>query len=406
VTGARSVRVESQVFDLPGPLALDSGARLNNVQLAYETYGELSEGRDNAILVFHALSGSQHAAGFNSEVPGVDLWTEESHLGWWDSFIGPGKALDTDRHFIVCANYLGSCYGSTGPSSIDPETGRPHASRFPDVTIADIVRSQIALLDHLAIERVLAVIGGSMGGMMSMEFALSYPDRTNLVIPIAAGAQVPELTKMHNFEQLLALQSDPNFNGGEYYDQPEKPLLGMTLARMIQHKTFVSLRVLRSRALGEIVQPEDILPAYRLRHRTESYMLHQGRKFANRFDANSYIKILTAWQTYNLPHDHGGNDLVRAFRRSAEAGHRYLLFSIDSDVCFYPEEQLEIVEALKACGVEHEYHTVHSDKGHDSFLIEPKLYEALLHHHLGKALEEAQRNSRRTGKVRSFMPEI
>jgi homoserine O-acetyltransferase/O-succinyltransferase len=382
--------IETQLFRFGSPdepFVLECGATLPEVQLAYETYGELSSQRDNAVLVFHALTGSQHAAGHNPQLGDNPLWTEECHLGWWEQFIGPGKALDTDHLFVICVNYLGSCYGTTGPHSINPETGKPHGSAFPEVTIGDIVRSQIPLLDHLGIDILLAATGGSMGGMMAMDLALRTPGRVRLVIPIAASAGVSELTKLHNFEQMFALIEDPHFCGGDYYDQPERPWLGLVLARMVSHKTFVHLGVLRERALGEIVQPNDVVRGYRLRHRTESYMLHHGKKFANRFDTNSYIRILGAWQSFDLARDHGGGDLSAAFRRSAEASHRYLVFTISSDVCFYPEEQGEIVDALKANGIEHQYYTINSDKGHDSFLTEPSLYSPLLRH----ALKEEMR---------------
>lgn len=402
-------RIETKFFEFASPenpFVLESGERLKRVRIAYETYGELNEGRDNAVLVFHALSGSQHAAGYEPRVEDNPLWTQECHIGWWDGFIGPARALDTDKLFIICANYLGSCYGSTGPMSTDPDTGKPHGSRFPDVTVSDIVRSQMPLLDHLGIQTLLATTGGSIGGMLALDLALQFPERVRLVIPIAAGPGVTTLTKAHNFEQLFALQEDPNFHGGDYYDKPRRPSQGLVLARMISHKTFVSLRVLEQRARQRVVQDDDFVKGYHMRHRTESYLLHQGKKFAKRFDANSYIKILTAWQTFDLAKTHGEGDIVRAFRRSARAGHRYLIFTIDSDVCFYPDEQEEIVAALKANGIPHQHHTVHSEKGHDSFLIEPDLYTPLLRHFVDEELAHAQTHARRTGKAMSFMPEI
>ncbi len=402
-------RIETKFFEFASPddpFAIDSGETLSRVRIAYETCGELNEGRDNAVLVFHALSASQHVAGYCPKLGDNPLWTQDCHIGWWDGFIGPGRALDTDKLFIICANYLGSCYGSTGPMSIEPETGKPYGSRFPDVTVGDIVRSQIPLLDHLGVHTLLATTGGSIGGMLAMELALQVPERVRLVIPIASGPGITALTKVHNFEQIFALQEDPNFHGGDYYDEPRRPNQGLVLARMISHKTFVSLRVLEQRARRRVVQDDDFVKGYRMRHRTESYMLHQGKKFARRFDANSYLKILTAWQTFDLARTHGDDDLIRAFRRSARAGHRYLIFSIDSDVCFYPEEQGKIVDVLKENGIECQHHTVHSEKGHDSFLIEPDLYTPMMRHYLDHELASAQTTARRTGKAMSFMPEI
>ncbi len=384
--------VESQFFEFASagePFVLESGARLNGVRIAYETYGRLNAEHSNAVLVFHALSGSQHAAGLNRLGPGTPLWTDECHLGWWDSYIGPGKAIDTDRFFVVCANYLGGCYGSTGPSSIDPEGGQPYGSCFPDVTIGDIVRSQVKLLEHLGIEQVLAVIGGSLGGMLTMDFALRFPDRVRLVIPLASGVRVPTLTRALNFEQLFALQEDPHFNRGDYYSGP-LPWQGLVLARMVAHKTYVSLDVMQERAKEHIVQNSGDLKGYRMRHRIESYMLHQGKKFAQRFDANTYIKILTAWQSYDIAKTHGDGNLAVAFQRSVAAQHRYYVVTIDSDVCFWPEEQAEIADALKKCGIDYRYVTLHSDKGHDSFLLEPALYAPFLSYTLAEELERTR----------------
>lgn len=379
--------VQTEFFDFGSaddPFVLSEGGSLSRVRLAYETYGKLNAKRDNAVMVFHALSGSQHAAGINKDVEGNPLWTDECHMGWWDLFIGPGKAFDTNKYFVICANYLGGCYGSTGPSSIDPETGKFYGSRFPDVTVGDIVRSQVELLDHLGIERLLAVSGGSIGGMMATDLALRFPERVRLVIPVASCAYSSALTKVHNFEQMFALQEDANFNRGDYYDGP-RPYQGLVLARMISHKTFVSLDVMERRARGYIVQDDTDLKGYRMRHQLESYMLYQGKKFARRFDANSYVKILTAWQSFDLARTFGEGDLVKAMSHSD--GHRYLIYSISSDVCFYPEEQETIANATRANDIETRHVTVHSDKGHDSFLLEPELFAPGISYGLAEALD-------------------
>lgn len=362
-------------------MKLMNGDRLGDVVLAYETYGELNAAKDNAILLFHAMTGSQHAAGSNRQVPEVGaLWTEDCHLGWWDSFIGPGKALDTRLHFIICANYLGGCYGSTGPSSINPETGRPYGSAFPKISIMDIVASQVRLLDHFGIEKVHAVIGASIGGMLSLSFATKYPDRARLVIPIAAGAATTPLQRLLNFEQAFAIEADPAFRGGDYYDGPF-PSKGLAHARMIAHKTFVALQTLDRRA-RRVIEP---LPAefssYEVSDPLESYMLYQGRKFVQRFDANSYLRILEAWQRYDLPAQAGVSSLHELFECCREQS--YLVFSIDSDVSFYPEEQAALVRALKRARVPAMHITVHSEKGHDAFLTQPELFTP----HLVYALE-------------------
>lgn len=367
--------VETQFFThtaADDPIAWHCASGLDEFTLAYETYGELNADRNNAILVFHALTGSHHAAGFNPSVPGIgDLWQPEYHTGWWDEFIGPGRAFDTDEYFVICANYLGGCYGSTGPSSTDPKTGKPYGSTFPDVCFADMVDSQMKLLDHLGIDRLRAVAGGSTGGIMAASLATRYPDRVELVMPIAAGVRATSLQTLHNFEQIVAIENDPNFAGGDYYDGPH-PDRGLTLARMIGHKTFVSLRDLNFRARDEVVQPDDGPGTYRLSHALESYIWHQATKFVKRFDANTYLRIMRAWTTYDLAEEADVETLEDLFVRSKH--HRYLLFSIDSDVCFYPEEQAEAARYLELADVPYRWITVHSDKGHDSFLLEPALY--------------------------------
>lgn len=354
------------------PFVTAGGEALPEVTIAYETYGELNADRSNAILLFHALSGSQHAAGVNKSVEGINgRWNEELHAGWWDSFIGPGRALDTNKYFIVCANYLGGCYGSTGPASTDPATGKPYASRFPRVTVHDIVRSQLPLLEHLGIGKLHATLGASLGGMLALDFAFHFPDRVANVIPIATGLRAHGLQQMHNLEQIIAITRDPDFLGGDYYGTPG-PVHGLALARMISHKTFFYADVIEERARVDIVQPEADIPWYRISSVLESYMLYQGQKFVKRFDANSYLRIIDAWQQFDLFKDAKEAGVHPLFSRSTDQ--RYLVFTIDSDCCFYPEYQTEICAELKRANVPHMRLTVHSEKGHDSFLLEPKLY--------------------------------
>jgi homoserine O-acetyltransferase len=353
------------------PVTLRGGGTLGSIDVAYETYGTLDDRRDNAVLLFHALTGSQHASGVTTSVPEAGgRWTDEMHLGWWDDFIGPGKALDTDELFVICANYLGGCYGSTGPASIDPATGEPYGSAFPAVTFADMVDVQVELVRHLGIDRLRAVVGGSVGGFMALSLATRYPDMVEFVIPIASGLRVTELQTLHNFEQITAIAGDPRFDGGDYYDGMP-PTDGLALARMIGHKTFVSLDALAERARSEVAD-DDGPGSYRMTSNLESYMWHQGTKFVERFDANSYLTIMKAWQTFDLLDDAGAASFDELFSRSGE--HRYMVFSIDSDVCFYPEEQRLLVDVVKQAGVPVRRITVHSDKGHDSFLLEPELF--------------------------------
>lgn len=371
--------VETQFYELASatrPFFLQSGETLAPATLAYETYGTLDARRDNAILVFHALSGSQHAAGLNPAVPGIgERWTDEVHAGWWDGFIGPGQGLDTDRFFVICVNYLGGCYGSTGPASIDPRYGKPYGPRFPQLTIADIVDSQLALLDHLGIATLHAALGASLGGLLALSLATRYPERVRTVIPFATGLRTTALQRLHNLEQICAIESDPDFDGGDYYEG-RPPDRGLALARMIGHKTFVSLAAMEERARAEIVRRDDTLAWYQLRSPLESYMLHQGQKFVRRFDANTYLRILDAWNRFDLAREAIASDPVALFQRCRRQD--YLVFTIDSDACFYPEEQAFLMEILKKAGVNATRITVHSDKGHDSFLLEPHLYRPFL----------------------------
>ncbi|MBE7494608.1 MAG: homoserine O-acetyltransferase [Verrucomicrobiaceae bacterium] len=366
------------------PFLLASGESLPGVTVAYETYGKLNATKSNAILLFHALSGSQHAAGTNTVVEGVGArWTEDCHHGWWDLFIGPDKALDTRRYFVICANYLGGCYGSSGPTSTDPRTGRPFGRDFPAVRTCDVVASQLALLDHLGIEKLHAVIGSSVGGLLAINLATLHPDRVKIVIPVATGCRTTVLTRLTLFEQVLAIENDPHFSGGDYAQGGPEPEYGLALARMISHKTFVHLDAIERRARQDLKQGGDTLSWYRVQHNVESYMLHQGKKFVKRFDANTYLRIADMWLRFDPLRDAGVDSYEDLFARSRAAGQHYLVFSIDSDFCFYPEEQAEMVGYLEKAGVSSMHITVHSDKGHDSFLLEPQLYTP----HLAYTLE-------------------
>ena len=368
--------IQSQFFTYGSPeapiqLQLNNG-QLPSVTLAYETYGSLNEEGTNAVLVFHALSGTHHAAGYNRGVEGVErLWTDVCKNGWWDAFIGPNKALNTDKYFIICANYLGGCYGSTGPSSLDPTTGKPYGGGFPAITISDIVRSQVRLLDHLGIQKLHAVTGGSVGGMLCMCLATLFPDRVERVLPIATNLEVTLLQRIHNMEQICAIQQDPNFCGGDYYDGAA-PDCGLALARMIAHKTYVSLATLADRASNEVIVSKENCSQHSFSHPVESYLHHHGQKFTKRFDANTYLRIMEAWQHMDLLTAAGVSTYDELF--SACAHQRYMIFSIDSDVSFYPDEQRQIARRLKSVGIPCRHITVHSENGHDAFLLEPELF--------------------------------
>ncbi len=356
------------------PIKLRDGSVLPEVTLAYETWGELNAERNNAIFLFHALSGAQHAAGKNTAIEEVgELWQPELHEGWWTSMIGPGKAIDTDKHFVICANYLGGCYGSTGPASLNPQTGKPWGSSFPSVSAADQVEVFSKLLDHFRIDKLKAVIGPSVGGLVAVTFATRLSERVDNVIIIASGFKTTVLNRLINFEQILAIENDPDFNGGDYYEG-KAPLYGLALARMISHKTFVHLDTIERRARQDVIQPDDVLAWYRVRDQFQSYMLHQGKKFVRRFDANTYLRIIDMWSRYDATQEGDAETPKDLFKRSRSANQRWLVFSIDSDFCFYPEEQAELVKHLEQAKVDVMHIIVHSDKGHDSFLLEPDLY--------------------------------
>ncbi|HLF44455.1 MAG TPA: homoserine O-acetyltransferase [Acidimicrobiia bacterium] len=369
--------VETRFFDLPEdalPFKMRSGDLLPEVRLAYEIQGEISPERDNVVLLFHALTGSQHVAGFTPSVEGVGRWVEENQTGWWEGFVGPGLGVDTDRFAVLCVNYLGGCYGTTGPSSIDPRTGSRYGPDFPPLHLGDIVESQLPLLEHLGITRLKAVAGASVGALLSLSLAAHYPDLVDNVIILAGGLAGTTLHRMYNFEQKLAIFNDPNFKGGNYYDG-EFPADGLALARIIGHKAFVSLGAIEERARREVVDHPYVT------HPVESYFWRQGQKLVIRFDPNSYLRIIDSWSNYDLVEDTGAESYVEALIPCRHQS--WHVFTIDTDACFYPDQQAGLVAALKEAGVPVEWIQVTSPKGHDSFLTEPHLFEAALRKALG-----------------------
>ena len=369
--------VETRFFDFPDellPFKVRSGETLAGVRLAYEVYGKISPEKDNVVLLFHALTGSQHVAGFNPQVEGVERWVEENQTGWWEGFVGPGLAVDTDQLAVICVNYLGGCYGTTGPPSIDPKSGQPYGPDFPQIHLADIVESQLALLDRLGVYKLKAVAGASVGALLSLSLAARYPDRVENVVILAGGFGGTTLHRMSNFEQKLAIFNDPNFNGGRYYDGTF-PAAGLALARIISHKAFVSIEAIHARARNEIIDHPYVT------HPVESYFWHQGEKLVIRFDANSYLRIIDAWSNYDLLDDTGAVTHVEAL--SVCKGQRWHVFTIDTDVCFYPYEQAALVDALQEADVPVDWIKVSSPKGHDAFLTEPHLFSEALRRALG-----------------------
>lgn len=378
----RTPTVHTRFLYLPGAFSLRNGAVLDGVRLAYEQYGTPAPEKDNFILLFHALSGSQHAYGYNPAVPGTgSLWKPENHEGWWNSIIGPGQPLDTDRFCIICANYLGGCYGTTGPASPCPADGRPYGSRFPHVEAADQARLQALLLDSLGVERA-HLVGPSVGGLIALSFAAQFPGRVKSFISIGSGYRASMEHRLSLFEQILAIELDPDFRGGDYYQGPA-PNKGLAFARIIGHKSFVYQEGLEQRARKEVGGSCGLLTWMTPTHSTQSYMLHQGTKFAERFDANAYIRIADMWAEFDI-RDHAPEGTFSAamegFRRAKIPA---LIFSIDTDCCFRPAEQRDFAERMEDAGISVEFHPILSTKGHDSFLLEPELYAEPIRRILG-----------------------
>ncbi len=374
-----ATNVRTQIFHL-GDFTFDNGETLPNMQLAYETYGTLNAEKSNAILLFHALTGSHHAHGYNDALPEAGtFWQAENYEGWWDRMIGPGKPLDTERYFIVCVNFLGSCYGSSGPACIAPD-GEPWGSRFPLVNANDQARAQIQIFNHLGIER-FALVGPSVGGMLSLAFTNLYPERVRSVIIIGADCKPPIEHKLSGFEQFCAIEMDEKYRCGRY-PLSDPPLRGVALARIICHKLFVYQRGLEKRARkGCSPDRKGLLTWFTPTQSTQSYMLHQGTKFAKRFDANAYIRIINMWTGFDLE-ALSGRSMDETFRRYAEHGVPFMLFSISTDCCFTPRGISAFYRKLCKNGVQAQYKCIRSQKGHDSFLLEPELYEEELKKYL------------------------
>jgi len=346
------------------PLALESGATLAPVTLAYEMYGRLNPARDNAILLMHALSGDAHVAGRHTPA--------DRKPGWWDAMVGPGKTFDTERFCVICANVLGGCQGSTGPSSIDPLTGKRYNARFPVVTIGDMVRAQLRLLDFLGIERLVATAGGSMGGMQVLQLAVAHPERVRLAIPLATTARSSAQAIAFSAIGRRAIMSDPRWRGGDY-EADDPPEDGLALARMVGHMTYLSDERLAWRFDRQLQQSMNLSYTLEREFAIESYLEYQGQSFVNRFDANSYLYITKAMDYWDLTQR--GEALGDVFRR-AQA--KFLVASFSSDWLYPPAESETIVAALRAAGRQVEYHAIESPLGHDAFLLEADILSPII----------------------------
>lgn len=348
----------------PNQLGLECGRELGPVTVAYETYGELNKDKTNAILVIHALTGDAHAAGRHHP--------SDRKPGWWDNMIGPDKAFDTDRYFVICANCIGGCKGSTGPSTINPETGRPYGLDFPMVTIGDMVQVQKELIDRLGIDQLACVVGGSMGGMQVLEWATTYPDRMRLVIPIATTARLSPQAIAFDAVGRHAIMADPNWNNGNYYGG-QIPSRGLGIARMIGHITYLSdasMHAKFGRDLQDKVTPDyDFVTEFQV----ESYLNYQGDEFVKRFDANSYLYLSKAMDYFDLSQP--GGDLREALSNVRAAA---LVISFSSDWLFPSYMSKEIVSALRRNNVDVSYAEIQSDYGHDAFLLEVETLSRLI----------------------------
>jgi homoserine O-acetyltransferase len=378
-TAAGSVgTVETRFLDLPTPLGLDCGRTLHPVRIAYETYGTLSPARDNVILVCHALSGDAHAAGYAATPPpestrdgfGADERDGEAGrgLGWWDGMIGPDKAFDTNRFFVVSTNLLAGCRGTTGPSSTNPATGRPYGSDFPVITVADMVRAERAFLDELGIRRLAAVAGGSLGGMQALEWAVSFADHVDAIVVIASTQALQPQGVAWNAIARNAIMADPDWQGGHYYGTGRAPNAGMGVARMVGHITYLSATSLGNKFGRRLQFADDIRytltdPEFEI----ENYLRYQADAFVKRFDANTYLYTSRALTYFDLARQYGGGRLVDALRTVRA---RTLLIAFSSDWLYPPAGSEELAQALRALHRDVELHIIDAPYGHDCFLLE------------------------------------
>ncbi|SHH24430.1 homoserine O-acetyltransferase [Hydrocarboniphaga daqingensis] len=366
--------VVPQVVDIDVPLILDCGRLLRRHQLIVETYGQLNAARSNAVLICHALSGDHHAAGYHGD---------ERKPGWWDNCIGPGKPIDTNRFYVVSLNNLGGCRGSTGPNTVDPETGRVWGPDFPLLTVRDWVRSQSLLATKLGIQQWAAVIGGSLGGMQVMQWAIDLPTRVRHAVVIASAPQISAQNIAFNEIARQAILSDPDFHGGRYYEHGVVPGRGLRLARMLGHITYLSDAAMRAKFGNDLKAPQ---PSFNfdVEFEVESYLRYQGESFVDRFDANTYLLMTKALDYFDPARDYD-DSLVAAFR---QAQARFLVIAFSSDWRFSPARSREIVKALVDAGRPVSYALIDSSLGHDDFLMPLPDYHLMLRHYLSRVADE------------------
>ncbi len=372
--------VETQYYTFaepPNEMVLECGRKLGPVTLAYETYGQLNEAKSNAILIVHALTGDAHVAGYNSP--------DDPKPGWWDNMVGPGKAFDTSKYFVICSNIIGGCKGSTGPISTNPATGKPYALDFPMVTIRDMVDAQKQLVDHLGIRQLMCVVGGSMGGMQALQWAVAYPDMVRMAMPIATTARLSPQAIAFDAVGRHAIMADPDWNNGDYYGG-EPPKSGLGIARMVGHITYLSDASMHrkfGRDLQDKVKPDyDFVTEFQV----ESYLNYQGDAFVKRFDANSYLYITKAMDYFDLAEPSG--DLRKELSKARAA---FLVISFSSDWLFPTYMSKEIVTALRRNNLDVSYAEIQTDYGHDAFLLEVETLSRLVTNFLEYADPMAKR---------------
>jgi len=352
--------VEKKFFktaDPPGLMLLENGAELGPLTIAYETYGELNDEKNNAVLICHALSGDSHVAGYYDSA--------DAKPGWWDIMVGPGKGIDTDKYFVICSNILGSCMGTTGPGSINPATSKPYGPEFPFVTIGDMVRAQKALMDYLGIRKILSVVGGSIGGMQVLEWCVRYPQMVVSAIPLASTTRHSALAIAFNEVARQAIMADPDWNNGNYY-AGQKPNHGLAVARMIGHITYLSDESMRHKFGRRLQNKSDLSFHFDADFEVESYLRHQGTKFVDRFDANSFLYITKAADYYDLEKQYGDGSGVKAFSRT---GAKFLVVSFTSDWLYPTYQSRAMVKAMKKSNLDVSFCEIEAEWGHDAFLL-------------------------------------
>lgn len=358
--------IQHDSVTLHAPLALDSGQSLSSLTIAYQSYGTLNADKSNAILICHALTGDQYVA---SDHPAT------GKAGWWVRMVGPGKPIDTDKYFVICSNVLGSCMGTSGPGSIDRETGQPYAMRFPVITIIDMVRAQARLLDHLGIDQLHAVVGGSMGGMQTLAWAATYPDRLRSVIVIASAARHSAQNIAFHEVGRQAIMADPDWQDGRFYATNRAPAKGLAVARMAAHITYLSEEGLTEK-FGRRLQSRDIKSfGFDADFQVESYLRYQGLAFSDRFDANAYLYITRAMDYFDLAEPHDGR-LAGAFAQSKNV--HFTLVSFDTDWLYPTAESRRIVQALQSVGAAASFVELSAPYGHDSFLLDVPALDRLV----------------------------